>query len=147
MKVQSNPEYCLGCGLCQLYCAAAHDGYDGNLIKAFKKGSPQTRAVLIKSNHESWLNTCRHCQDAPCINACLSGALQRDDKGIVFIDSQRCVGCFTCVMVCPFGHIQPSRDYHRAVKCDLCRDRSGTPACVSFCPNGALRLTEEMVTP
>ena len=80
---------------------------------------------MIVRNDKSWLNTCRHCHNAPCINACLTGALQKDDQGIVFIDSQRCVGCFTCVMVCPFGHIQPSRDSYRVVKCDLCRDQKG----------------------
>lgn len=144
MKIQSNSEYCLGCGLCRVYCAAAHDGHRGSVIRAFKKGPPQARAGLINMDHASWINTCRHCQQAPCINACITGALQKDDRQIVFIDAERCVGCLTCVMVCPFGHIQPSKDLSRAIKCDLCRGLEEPPACIAHCPNGALRLVGEV---
>jgi len=47
MKVIAIPEYCLGCGLCEIYCAAQHDGYNGNVIKAYKKGNPVTPVGFI----------------------------------------------------------------------------------------------------
>ncbi|KUG04194.1 nitrite reductase putative electron transfer 4fe-s subunit [hydrocarbon metagenome] len=142
MKVISIPEYCLGCGLCEIYCAAQHDGYDGNVLKAYKRGQPAPRSGLIKFSHISWLNTCMNCNDAPCLNACISGAVRRDENGIIYIDENRCVQCYTCVMVCPYGHAQPSGKSGRIIKCDLCRDSSGSPACVSHCPNGALKLLQ-----
>lgn len=123
--------------MCEVYCAADHDGYRGNVVKAFKKGSPVTRSTVVRASHGSWFNTCRHCQDAPCMNGCISGAMQRDVNGVVFADPDRCVSCYTCVMLCPYGHARPGAE-RGIIKCDLCRLESGIPACVSHCPNEAL---------
>lgn len=136
MKVKAVPEYCIGCGLCEIYCAANHDGYHGNVIKAFKRGNPVARSHLVRERR-SWFNTCSHCSDAPCITGCISGAMQKDEQGIVFVDHERCVSCYTCVMLCPYGHARPDV-HHGIVKCDLCRQEDGAPACVSHCPNEAL---------
>ncbi|HOQ09915.1 MAG TPA: 4Fe-4S binding protein [Syntrophomonadaceae bacterium] len=141
MKVVSYSEYCLGCGLCRIHCAAGHDGYNGNILKAYKRGTPRPRADLIFHQDQSWLNTCQHCPDAPCVNACITGALQQYDRGVVYIDEEICVSCYTCIMVCPYGHIFPGEQ--AVLKCDLCRERPGQPACVAACPNGALRLVNE----
>jgi len=88
---------------------------------------------------------CRHCEDAPCVAVCPTGALHREDEeGPVLIDSELCVGCKMCVVVCPFGVITMSRD-KAIIKCDLCIDRleqGQEPACVAACPTGALRLEE-----
>lgn len=140
MKVISIPEYCLGCGLCEIYCAAQHDGFNGNVLKAYKTGQPDPRSSLIRSRPVSWFNTCMQCEEAPCLNACISGAIKRDRDGIIYIDENRCVQCYTCVMVCPYGHARPSSRSGRIMKCDLCRDSEGMPACVKHCPNGALKL-------
>lgn len=140
MRVIAFPEYCLGCGLCRVFCAASHDGYEGSVIKAFKKGQPAPRAALLFSSGNSWLNTCMHCNEAPCVNACITGAMSIDEQGTVFIRDDRCVQCYTCVMVCPYGHIQPNPDQARILKCDLCRENNNIPACVANCPNGALQL-------
>ncbi|MDD3269355.1 MAG: 4Fe-4S dicluster domain-containing protein [Syntrophomonadaceae bacterium] len=145
MKVVALPEYCLGCGLCEIYCAAQHDGWNGNVLKAFKKGKPVNRSQLMGSSQWCWLNTCMHCTDAPCVNGCISGAMQRDPDGTVYVDTERCVGCFTCVMLCPYGHVRPWQEKHQVIKCDLCRDQKGIPACVANCPNGALQLLVEEV--
>lgn len=141
MRVASWPEYCLGCGLCRIYCAAGHDGYNGNVIKAYQRGTPRPRADLINLDDSCWLNTCHHCSDAPCVNACITGAMQKDGQGRVYVITEYCVSCYTCMMVCPYGHIHPGAD--AIVKCDMCRDRPGQPACVDACPNAALRLVKE----
>ena len=61
------------------------------------------------------------------------------------VDQEKCVGCWMCVMVCPFGVIRPSllpgKKEKVAVRCDLCQDRE-TPACVEACPTGALFFGE-----
>ncbi|MBI4787716.1 MAG: 4Fe-4S binding protein [Chloroflexi bacterium] len=56
-------------------------------------------------------------------------------------DSARCVGCWMCVMVCPFDAIQRDLEIQVARKCDLCPDRE-IPACVTVCPTEALMLAE-----
>jgi carbon-monoxide dehydrogenase iron sulfur subunit len=80
---------------------------------------------------------CRHCDDAPCMRACISGAIHRDEDGVVRTDTDKCIGCWTCVMVCPYGVIGRHLEEHKAYRCDRCPDRD-IPACVSACPTGAL---------
>ena len=68
----------------------------------------------------------------------MSGALSKDtESGATLHDKDKCVGCWMCVMVCPFGAILRSAEDHLAVKCDLCPDREDF-ACVAACPTGAL---------
>jgi carbon-monoxide dehydrogenase iron sulfur subunit len=73
--------------------------------------------------------------------------MQKDEvTGIVSNEgfSQSCIGCWMCVMVCPYGVISPKRDGDRkvAVKCDLCKT-TGEHACVKACPSGAVVCMDE----
>ena len=64
------------------------------------------------------------------------------ENGAVCIDRDKCVGCLTCVLLCPYGAVQPGPD-GAAMKCELCLKNScGAPACVSGCPNGAIVYEE-----
>jgi carbon-monoxide dehydrogenase iron sulfur subunit len=68
----------------------------------------------------------------------MSGALTKDEEtGATLHNKEKCVGCWMCVMVCPFGAIIRDAEEHIAVKCDLCPDRDDY-ACVIACPTGAL---------
>ena len=78
-----------------------------------------------------------------CVQSCISGALTKGEDGIVRIDQKKCVGCLTCVLVCPYGAVLPSPEGHAAMKCQLCTDnRMGEPNCVKHCPNGAIVFEE-----
>ena len=60
------------------------------------------------------------------------------ETGAIRHDDDRCVGCWSCVMVCPFGAIRLDHERGKVgSKCDLCEGQ-GTPACVAHCPNEAL---------
>lgn len=86
---------------------------------------------------------CRHCSDPICVRSCIAGALSRTADGMVEIDKNKCVGCFTCVLVCPYGAIMPDADGHAAQKCELCtRNLCGEPNCVKHCPNRAIVYEE-----
>jgi len=63
--------------------------------------------------------------------------MRRDADGVIRVDTSRCRGCWTCVLVCPFGAVAKGPGF--AVKCDLCPFR-GIPACVEHCPNQAISL-------
>jgi carbon-monoxide dehydrogenase iron sulfur subunit len=71
------------------------------------------------------------------MHACIAGAISRSAEGVVLTDRDRCIGCWTCVMVCPYGVIGRHLEEHKAYRCDRCPDLS-TPACVDACPTRAL---------
>lgn len=142
MRVVAVPEYCMGCKLCEIFCAANHDGHKGNVQRTYKKGSPVPRSKIVTTAGSTWLNTCRQCDDSPCVSACITGAMHKNEQGIVLVDQNKCIGCYTCVTVCPNGHVQPGEARLKVVKCDLCADLDHSPSCVSNCPNGALKLVD-----
>ncbi|MFC1675306.1 4Fe-4S binding protein, partial [Candidatus Omnitrophota bacterium] len=57
-------------------------------------------------------------------------------------DETRCVGCWMCMMACPYGAIKPNTKTKLAVRCDKCKDKD-EPACVIACPTGAIIWAEE----
>jgi carbon-monoxide dehydrogenase iron sulfur subunit len=62
--------------------------------------------------------------------------------GKVVHNQEKCIGCWTCVMVCPFGAVIVEPNVSRIpFKCDFCINLE-TPACVANCPNEALVLEE-----
>ena len=89
----------------------------------------------------SFAVSCRHCTDPICVKSCIAGAISKVD-GVVKIDKTKCVGCLTCVLVCPYGALAPAEDGIMQ-KCELCLHNScGAPACVAGCPNKAIVYEE-----
>lgn len=129
---------CLACDSCQLACAVEHSASKTLFGAVFEATSPRWRNFVQTSSGGPVPVVCRHCEDAPCIDACISGAMHREANGSVTNVGleQRCVGCWMCVMACPYGVITPQHELRLAVKCDLCVDRE-TPICVEACPTGA----------
>lgn len=115
-----------------------------DLIKAFKreKTRPVPRLQVGGTAPGCFAVPCRHCDEPPCVYACLTGALSKDpDSGVVTVDSNKCMGCWTCVLACPFGVMSQDAGLKKVAKCDLCPDED-IPVCVANCPNGALIFTE-----
>lgn len=83
---------------------------------------------------------CHNCIEALCVASCMSGARIKGELGWVETDYKRCVGCWMCVMVCPFGAILRVKEEHLAKKCDGCIDIE-VPPCVEVCKPGALLRT------
>lgn len=153
-RVIINPQRCVGCMQCMLACAAAHS-QSGTLAGAIQeKPLPRPRVHVGSGSYEQGFpNRCRHCDPAPCMLACLPGAIYRDKNwDTVLIDASRCINCASCAMACPFGVIRYYPDpWTRpgqtvAIKCDNCLHRQAqgqVPACVEACKTGALRFEEE----
>ncbi len=143
-RIYVNEEWCLGCHLCEYQCAFANSGMD-DMVKALKGKTIHPRIKVEGDNRISFAVNCRHCSDARCIKGCISGALSRDKDGVVVIDTDKCVGCFTCILSCPYGAIMPSGDHSVVQKCQLCLDnKAGEPACVKGCPNRAIVYEERI---
>lgn len=154
-RVYSIERLCLGCGLCTVACTTAHSK-TGDTVKAYKYEDPRpvSRIRVEGDNLDSIAVQCRHCDDPHCVAACITGAMTKDaETGLVSVDADRCIGCLTCVVACPFGCVDPGASGTGAAagnavaKCDLCVRRAngadGAPACVEACPNRALVFAEE----
>jgi carbon-monoxide dehydrogenase iron sulfur subunit len=135
------PERCMGCKSCEIACAVQHSKGKTLLSAILESPTPMKRLFVESTEQIRMPVMCRHCEDAPCLNACITGCLYRDDKGFVRRKKERCIGCWTCIMVCPFGVISRDKNKHIAVKCDRCH-KLDVPACVSACPTKALVLVD-----
>lgn len=148
--VIADPGMCIGCKTCMAACMAKHD-VDGDRAVA--------RLNLVTTLSVSAPIVCHHCIDAPCVASCPTGALYHDvDHGRVGVREDRCIGCRSCVMACPYGAVTVTTksvttalgnlsitEYEKpfVIKCDLCVDRAEGPACVQACPTKGLVLVDQ----
>ena len=142
-RIYAREDYCLGCRLCEINCLVEHSR-SKKIIKAFRteRDTVVPGVRVEESGRASFALQCRHCDDAPCIEACITGAMDRDPgTGAVLCDEDRCVGCWSCIMVCPAGAVMRGKARKVASKCDLCVGDE-TPVCVEGCPNEALVYEE-----
>ncbi|GAC1467480.1 MAG: polysulfide reductase NrfD [Ktedonobacteraceae bacterium] len=129
---------CIGCHACTVACKAEHDvpvGVYRTWVKYIEKGEfPNSRRYFL-------VNRCNHCDDAPCVAICPTKALYKRADGIVDFDSNRCIGCKSCMQACPYDALYIDPNSHTAAKCNYCAHRTEVglePACVVVCPVHAI---------
>jgi carbon-monoxide dehydrogenase iron sulfur subunit len=140
-------ERCMGCHSCEIACAMAHsimrDLNDMVLIGE----KPGVRIYMETYEGRAIPIHCNHCEEAACLLACPTGAIYRkEERGPVFVDTTRCIGCRMCVQACPFGVITLDSNGKGVLKCDLCVERLAEgqePACVMACPTKVLVFGDE----
>ena len=148
-QVVVHPERCVACMQCMVACATAHSKTKQLLTAVLESPQPKPRIHVGAGLYdEGFPNRCRHCDPAPCMLACLPGAISRDrETETVLIDPDRCINCASCAMACPFGVLRYHEDVFAppgkvvAVKCDNClerQDQGQVPACVEICKSNAL---------
>lgn len=157
---------CTGCKACQVACkqwnelpmddeqaVREHRAWTGNsydntghltatnwrhvkFIEQFSEDVNRTEARWLMMS-----DSCKHCEQAGCLEVCPTGALYRTQFGSVDIHQDVCIGCRYCVGACPFGVIDYNQRTGRVNKCILCQDRmeegTGT-ACAKACPTASL---------
>ncbi len=96
---------------------------------------------------------CQHCDTAPCVDVCPTGASMKRADGIVLVNKHICIGCRYCMMACPykarsFVHEtlidqRPHSPRGKGVveACNMCVhrvDAGQKPACVEAAPEAIL---------
>lgn len=117
---------------------SATDWRHVRFIEQFNQDRSEARWLFMS-------DSCKHCNDAGCLNACPVNAIIRTDLGNVIVQEDTCIGCKYCVAACPFGVIAYSGKTGTTHKCTLCNDRIhnglGT-ACAKACPTGSILFGE-----
>lgn len=135
-------ERCVACKGCEVACAVEHSQSKDLASAIHENPPPRPRVRVQAAGAYSYPSRCNHCQDAACVTACPTGAMaRRGELNAVTVDGDKCIGCWMCVMVCPFGGVSADPATKRAHKCDLCPERTAAgldPACVAACPTQAL---------
>jgi Fe-S-cluster-containing hydrogenase component 2 len=128
-----NFEKCTGCRQCELVCSVSHEGVSN---------PSKSRINVVKWESEGLYipMSCQQCEDAPCQSICPVKAISRNEAlNSVTIDKDTCIGCRSCVAVCPFGAMGFDVTGKKVIKCDLCE---GEPQCVRFCEVNAIDYVE-----
>ncbi len=141
---------CIGCRTCEVACVVSHQ--EDQDCASLTPQNFLPRIHVIKGVNVSTATMCRQCEDAPCASVCPNGAITRDND-FVHVHQERCIGCKTCVVACPYGAMEVvlrpvvrsigaglnvMSEKAEANKCDLCYHQPDGPACIQACPTNAI---------
>ena len=147
---------CIACDNCEKACADTHKGT--SLLD--REAGPSFATLHVPTS-------CRHCEHPHCMKDCPPDAIHRTPEGEVYIADNciGCGNCqqncpYGVIQMAVKGEPKkpslwqwlllgkgpaPGDEFHstdkhapkKAVKCDMCKDQAGGPACVRACPTGA----------
>lgn len=148
---------CAGCYACVVACQMHNNTKPGvawGHVDAREWGE-------YPNDHRCYLpHACMHCEDAPCVNACPTGASYVREDGIVMVKYDECINCGSCLHACPYGarvqndvtgyyfdaaepapyEAEGEQRTQVVEKCIFCAPRVDAglpPACASNCPGKA----------
>jgi len=130
--------FCTGCNSCTYRCIQEFHYHDQAAKGIFR--------TFVQINDDGlYHKRCMHCLDADCVANCPVKALTKSEYGPVLYNAQTCIGCQTCVRVCPFHVPQFDEASKKIFKCSMCAHKTSqgkVPSCVEVCPTGALQFGE-----
>ena len=130
---------CVGCHGCVLACKAENklqeDGFRDWIVT-------ETTGVFPHLSQEIRSERCNHCENAPCVDCCPTGASHVEDGGLVLVDHDLCTGCKACVASCPYDarYVHPDGYVDKCTFCLHRVQRGELPACVDVCPTACLHF-------
>jgi len=128
---------CVGCSDCVIACQTENNvphGYAREWVVELVEGTYPELALELRSER------CNHCDNAPCVRCCPTGASYISDGGIVLVEPDKCIGCGACITSCPYD-ARYSHPEGYVDKCTFCEHRvknGEDPACVAVCPTKCL---------
>lgn len=137
-----NQDACIGCKACWVACKDRNDldvGIAYRRVNSYQVGAYPTARIVHYSG------ACSHCAAAACVENCPTGAMFKAADGTTQHSDSACIGCQTCVNVCPYGAPVLVPEKGIVGKCDSCkpfRDAGLNPVCVDACTMRALDFGE-----
>ena len=104
-----NLRKCVGCRACVTACKGANGTpptiFRSRVEQVFEGTYPDVTCQITPM-------LCMHCENAPCVEICPTGASIKRDDGIVVINKDECIGCGSCQTVCPYDarHLAESEE-------------------------------------
>ena len=132
-----NTKKCIGCYACRVACQRQNDllpTQDFIRYEEHETGTYPNVAI------ETVPLQCMHCEDAPCVAVCPTGAAFIGADGIVGVDEGRCIGCKYCMAACPYRARIQIKKTGVIEKCRFCwyeGEPGNPPRCVGTCISGA----------
>lgn len=112
---------CVGCHACTVACQNENNLALGERWTKVLRVGPIGEYPNLTSYYMPM--PCMHCQDAPCVDGCPTGASYSREDGIVLVNEDKCVGCKFCMVVCPYGVRQFNEQKGIVEKCKMCYER------------------------
>lgn len=158
---------CFGCHACEAACKVSNNlptEVVYNTVYTVGGAHTDSAAGQFPNCTQSYLPfQCQHCDNPACMTVCPTGATQKREDGIVWVDADLCIGCKSCMMACPYQtehrvrtYLADEPEYYLDVvvgdreapehiartveKCTFCHnliDRGEPPACMQLCPGRA----------
>ena len=129
---------CIGCNACVVACKYENgvpaDKFN-TWIESFDVERPDGRIARANVPKQ-----CNHCEDAPCVRVCPTGASYKAEDGTVQVDPEKCIGCKYCMAACPYGARIQIKKTGVIEKCRFCwyeGEPGNPPRCVGTCISGA----------
>jgi Fe-S-cluster-containing dehydrogenase component len=127
---------CVGCNACRVACQnqnnlAPYEAYNHLEEREYGTFPNYAREFLPVQ--------CQHCDDAPCVKVCPTGASHKRPDGVVLVDKNKCIGCKYCIAACPYNVRIIKEDGGYIEKCRFCIDfveKGEKPACMTTCMTG-----------
>ncbi|MGB9761318.1 MAG: 4Fe-4S dicluster domain-containing protein [Caldimicrobium sp.] len=130
---------CIDCELCMEACRKTNHvpdyGWRTMILRRYDESALDQKTMFMPI-------LCNHCNNPPCVRACPTKATYKDKKtGIVRMAYDKCIGCKTCMVACPYNVRYFNEEKHAVDKCDFCwesRLSKGITitACAEACPAG-----------
>ncbi|MHC5057250.1 MAG: 4Fe-4S dicluster domain-containing protein [Planctomycetota bacterium] len=93
---------CTGCGGCLLTCKNENNVQAGH---AWSSRITRTSGKFPDVSYEYIPTLCNHCEKAPCIRICPTGAMHKCEGNVTAHEPAKCIGCKNCMAACPYGVI------------------------------------------
>jgi len=130
---------CIDCERCMAACARTNEvpeyGYRTRVLEQVDPEARERKTEFIPI-------LCNQCNNPACTRACPTGATYKDKQnGIVMVDSDKCIGCKTCMSACPYNARYYNEEKKSVDKCNFCFDTrlsegKTLTACAAACPAG-----------